>query len=40
MKTLDEWNGITSLPYGIIMGHTWHEAGKGTVNENYSLPGE
>ena len=28
MKTLDEWNGITSLPYGIIMGHTWHEAGQ------------
>jgi len=28
MKTQDEWNGITSLPYGIIMGHTWHEAGQ------------
>lgn len=28
MKTIDEWNGITSLPYGIIMGHTWHEAGQ------------
>lgn len=28
MKTQDEWNGITSLPYGTIMGHTWHEAGQ------------
>ena len=28
MRTKDEWSGITSLPYGIIMGHTWHEAGQ------------